>query len=754
MDFVEAAYLDYSMYVVLDRALPFFGDGLKPVQRRIIYAMTELGLSASAKPKKAARTVGDVIGKFHPHGDASCYETMVSMAQPFTMNHPFLVGQGNWGSVDDPKSFAAMRYTEAKLSKYAEVLTGELRQGTVDFQQNFDGTLLEPKVLPARLPNLLLNGASGIAVGLSTDILPHNLCEVVAALICLLENKRATLEDLLQHIRGPDFPGGGVVTGKREDLLAMYRSGQGAVRLRASYVIEGKRLIVTALPWQVSATRVIDQIAHQIHDRKLLQIKDLRDESDIDTPVRLVIEGGGHGFSAESAMAHLFATTDLEKSCRFKFNVIDHEGRPALKTVRDFLSEWLEFRKQTVTRRLRWRLDEIEKRLEQVEGLLLTFANLDKVISIIRNSDDPKAELRLEFSLSSLQIEAILELRLRKLAKLEEHQLNRERAGLLETKKDIERYLNSKKRLISLLKSELKADAKAFGHPRRSEFQETPAVQTRRLPPLPAAVEPATVVLSQKGWVRVLKGNEVDGAGLQYLEGDAFLAEAKGETSDRALFFDVAGWCFGLGVRELDGGRSKNVPLSARLKLEKSRQFTAVLLLHEDDQILWASSSGQMLRTTAKSLLARRAGRQILRIAEREKALLPIVLALSGQAEEAGNLVVGISNVGRLVAVAVNEFPLHHGGRGVRFMKFPGNERLAGEESLLLTTVVFPGAKIEVASATRRRRLSFSEIAAGHKTSRGSRGYSLSKSWRSFLGNNAESLSIKTLPPGIKGEKK
>ncbi len=754
VDFVETAYLDYSMYVVLDRALPFFGDGLKPVQRRIIYAMTELGLSASSKPKKAARTVGDVIGKFHPHGDASCYETMVSMAQPFTMNHPFLVGQGNWGSVDDPKSFAAMRYTEAKLSAYAEVLTRELSQGTVDFQQNFDGTLMEPRVLPARLPNLLLNGATGIAVGLSADILPHNLREVVAALICLLDDKKATLEDVLQNIQGPDFPGGGVIVSKREDLLTMYRTGRGVVRLRASYVVEGKKVVITALPWQVSSTRVIDQISRQVHNKKLFHISDLRDESDIDTPVRLVIESNKRGFDPEPLIAHLLATTDLEKSCRFNFNVIDKDGRPVMKSLLNFLLEWLEFRKQTIRRRLRWRLDKTEERLEQVEGLLLIFADLDKAIHIIRNSDDPGAALRSEFGLNELQVEAILELRLRKLAKLEENKLVVERVGLLDTKKDIERCLHSQRRLVSLLKRELNADAEAFGHPRRSELQGNPAVLARRQVPLPVAAEPVTVVLSQKGWVRVLKGSEVDRASLQYLEGDAFLAEAKGESNGRALFFDVAGWCFGLGVNELAGGRNKNEPLSAKLKLEKIRQFTNVLLPKEDAHILWANSQGQVLRTPAKSLLARKAGWQVLRVEEGQKALPPVLLNFSELADESESLLVGISNLGHVCAVAVSELPVHRSGKGVRFMKFPRTEMLTGAEKLLLVAWVFPGAKIEVSTTTRSRRLSFSEIAAGYKTRRGLRGRLLSKSWRSFLGNNTECLLIKTLHPENKREKK
>ncbi len=754
VDFVETAYLDYSMYVVLDRALPFFGDGLKPVQRRIIYAMTELGLSASSKPKKAARTVGDVIGKFHPHGDASCYETMVSMAQPFTMNHPFLVGQGNWGSVDDPKSFAAMRYTEAKLSAYADVLTRELSQGTVDFQQNFDGTLMEPQVLPARLPNLLLNGATGIAVGLSADILPHNLREVVAALICLLDNKKATLEDVLQSIQGPDFPGGGVIVSKRKDLLAMYRTGQGVVRLRASYVVEDKRVVITALPWQVSSTRIIDQISRQVHAKKLPHVSDLRDESDINTPVRLVIESSRRGFDPEPLIAHLLATTDLEKSCRFKFNVIDKDGRPAMKSLLDFLLEWLEFRKQTIRRRLRCQLGKTVERLEQVEGLLLVFADLDKVISIIRNSDDPGAELRSEFGLNELQLEAVLELRLRKLAKLEENKLLGERVGLLDTKRDIDRYLRSERRLVSLLKKELNADAMAFGHPRRSELQGSPAVQARRHAPLPVAAEPVTVVLSQKGWVRVVKGSEVNRASLQYLEGDAFLVEAKGLSNGRALFFDVAGWCFGLGINELAGGRNKNEPLSAKLKLEKSRQFTNVLLPGEDAHILWANSQGQVLRMAAKSLLARKMGRQLLRVEEGHKALPPVLLGFSEPAEESESLLVGISNVGRVCAVDVSELPVHRSGKGVRFMKFPRGEMLSRTEKLLLVAVVFPGAKIEVTAVTRSRRLSFSEIAANYKTSRGLRGCLLSKSWRSFLGRNAESLLIKTLLPGSKEEKK
>jgi topoisomerase IV subunit A len=513
-DFTEKAYLDYSMYVILDRALPHIGDGLKPVQRRIIYAMSELGLSAAAKYKKSARTVGDVLGKFHPHGDSACYEAMVLMAQPFSYRYPFVDGQGNWGSPDDPKSFAAMRYTESRLSRYAQLLLSELDQGTADWVPNFDGTLEEPKVLPARLPNVLLNGATGIAVGMATDILPHNLREVAAACVHLLEHPGATLDDLLHHIQGPDFPNEAEIITPREELRKMYASGHGSVRARARYERENGDIVVTALPYQASGSRVLEQIAAQINAKKLPMVEDLRDESDHEHPTRLVITPRSQRVDVESLMAHLFATTDLEKSYRVNMNLIGLDGRPRVKDLHTLLGEWLGFRVSTVRRRLQWRLDKVLARLHVLEGLLIAYLNIDEVIRIIRENDRPKPVLMERFGLSDIQAEAILELKLRHLAKLEEMKIRGEQDELAAERARLEKILGSEKRLKRLVADEIRADAETFGDDRRSPLVQRAAAQALDETAL-VPTEPLTIVLSKMGWVRAAKGHEVDPEGVE-----------------------------------------------------------------------------------------------------------------------------------------------------------------------------------------------------------------------------------------------
>jgi topoisomerase IV subunit A len=509
--FTEKAYLDYSMYVILERALPHIGDGLKPVQRRIVYAMSELGLLAAAKHKKSARTVGDVLGKFHPHGDSACYEAMVHLAQVFTCRYPLIDGQGNWGSPDDPKSFAAMRYTEARLTQYAEVLLAELGQGTVDWVPNFDGTLAEPLLLPARLPNVLLNGATGIAVGMATDIPPHNLGEVARAAILLLDKPKSTLEDLCEVIQGPDFPTGGEIITPRSEIVEAYRNGYGSVRMRACYEIENGDIVITALPYQTSGGKVLEQIAAQMVAKKLPLVEDLRDESDHENPTRLVIVPRSNRVDVAALMSHLFSSTDLERSVRINLNMIGLDGRPKIKSLHGILKEWLEFRTATVRRRLEYRLDKVNRRLHLLDGLLIAFLNLDEVIHIIRTEDKPKAALIRRFDLSEEQADYILDTRLRQLARLEEMKIKGEQEALAAERDMLQKTLGSAARLKTLIRKELMADAEKFGDARRSRLVErAPAQALDETALVPS--EPVTIVLSRNGWVRVAKGHEINPA--------------------------------------------------------------------------------------------------------------------------------------------------------------------------------------------------------------------------------------------------
>jgi topoisomerase-4 subunit A len=533
--YTQQAYLNYSMYVINDRALPNIGDGLKPVQRRIVYAMSELGLKASAKFKKSARTIGDVIGKFHPHGDSACYEAMVLMAQPFTYRYPLVDGQGNWGSQDDPKSFAAMRYTESRLRNYADVLLGELGQGTVDWKPNFDGTLEEPEILPARLPNVLLNGGSGIAVGMATDIPPHNLNEVADALIHLLDKPKATLKDISKYIKGPDFPTEAEIITPKSEIEELYTTGRGSLKARATYTTEQGEIVITALPFQVSGAKILEQIASQMQKKKLPMVVDLRDESDHENPTRIVIVPRSNRVDIDSVMSHLFSTTDLEKNYRVNFNMIGINKRPQVKDLVSLLKEWLQFRTETVRRRLQFRLDKILDRLHILDGLLIAFLNIDEVIKIIRQEDKPKPALMKRFKISERQAEAILELRLRQLAKLEEIKIRAEQKELSEERKSIEQLLKSATRLKTFIKNEIKADAEKFGDKRRSQLverEESKAFSETEL----LSTEPVTIVLSERGWMRAAKGHEVDPRALQYKSGDSFKIAARGKSNQFAIF--------------------------------------------------------------------------------------------------------------------------------------------------------------------------------------------------------------------------
>ena len=673
--YAERAYLDYAMYVVLDRALPHVGDGLKPVQRRIIYAMSELGLSAASKHKKSARTVGDVIGKFHPHGDSACYEAMVLMAQPFSYRYPLVDGQGNFGSPDDPKSFAAMRYTESRLAPYARTLLAELGQGTVDWVPNFDGSLKEPKLLPARLPNLLLNGGQGIAVGMATDIPPHNLREVVSACVRLLEKKTASVAELCEHIQAPDFPTGGEIVTPREEILKLYESGHGSIRQRAVWEREGEEVIVTALPHQVSPAKVLEQIAAQMQAKKLPLVADLRDESDHEHPTRLVIVPRSNRVDVQALMDHLFATTDLEKSIRVNLNVIGNDGRPGVRNLKELLTEWLDFRRATVTRRLEYRLDQVVDRLHVLDGLLIAFLNIDEVIHIIRTEDEPKPVLMERFGLTGTQAEAILELKLRHLARLEEMKIRGEKDELEAERLQLEALLASPKKLTRLIRDELLEDAEKYGDERRSRLVERQAAQALKETDLVAA-EPVTVVLSEQGWVRAAKGHEIKPEELNYRSGDAFLAAVRGRSNQLACFIDSSGRSYSISAHELPSARSLGEPLTGRFSPPSGAVFRSLAIGAADERVLVASDAGYGFVTQLENLHSRqKAGKQLLSLPAGSAAL---PLAPIADSEE-GVLVVATSE-GYLLAFYLSELPELARGKGNKLINIPPKARKAGEK--------------------------------------------------------------------------
>ena len=614
--FAEKSYLEYSMYVILDRALPHVGDGLKPVQRRIIYAMSELGLAATSKHKKSARTVGDVIGKFHPHGDSACYEALVLMAQPFSYRYPIVDGQGNFGSSDEPKSFAAMRYTESRLTRYAEVLLSELGEGTADWVPNFDGTLEEPSLLPARLPNVLLNGATGIAVGMATDIPPHNLREVAAACVRLLDDPKATVAQLLEHVQGPDFPTGAEIISSREDLARIYETGNGTFRARGRYEIEDGEIIVTELPHQVSGAKLLEQIAAQMRAKKLPMVEDLRDESDHEHPTRLVITPRSNRVDVEQVMAHIFATTDLERSYRVNLNVIARDGRPRVMGLKELLEEWLAFRVDTVTRRLTHRRDKLNARLHILDGLLVAYLNLDEVIRIVRYENEPKAALIARFELSELQAEAILETRLRHLAKLEEMKIRGEQEKLAAERDEIDRILKSRTRLRKLVRDEIVADAERYGDDRRSKLVQRAAAQAIAETELVVS-EPVTVVLSRSGWVRAAKGHDIDPRSLSYKTGDEFRAVVRGRSTQQAVFLDSTGRAYSLPAHALPSARGQGEPLSGRLDPPDGATFPGVLIGDPEERWVLASSAGYGFVVKLEDLHSRnRAGKAVLKVPE------------------------------------------------------------------------------------------------------------------------------------------
>jgi topoisomerase IV subunit A len=675
--FTEKAYLDYSMYVILDRALPHLADGFKPVQRRIIYAMSELGLKAASKHKKSARTVGDVLGKFHPHGDSACYEAMVLMAQPFSYRYPFVDGQGNWGSPDDPKSFAAMRYTEARLSQYAEVLLSELRQGTVNWLDNFDATLKEPALLPARLPNVLLNGATGIAVGMSSDILPHNLVEVANACIYLLEKPKALLDDLLNIVQGPDFPTHAEIITPKAALHKLYAEGTGSVKMRAVYTVEEGQVVITALPYQVSGAKIIEQIANQMQQKKLPMIDDLRDESDHEHPTRLVIIPRSNRVDLKAIMSHLFATTDLERSYRVNFNMIGLDGMPRVKSLMVILNEWLSFRIETVRKRLQHRLDQVLERLHVLEGLLIAYLNLDEVIMIIRESDHPKQDLMTRFNLSERQADAILEIKLRHLAKLEEQKLTAERDVLVRERDKLALILGSERRLRTLIKNEISADRDQFGDARRSpivERLESQALkQTDILPN-----EPMTVVLSEKGWIRAAKGFDADGHALNYKAGDAFQAQVSVRSNQQVIFLDSEGKAYSLPVHTLPSARGQGEPLTGKLNPSDGATFVALLAAESTKRVILASNIGYGFVTHMKDLYVKsRNGRACLKLMGKACALQPHVIASDAAAHMAC-----VSSTGHLLIFPLGDLPELSRGKGNKLMQLTGDERVIDIQAL------------------------------------------------------------------------
>ena len=720
--FTEKAYLDYSMYVILDRALPALGDGLKPVQRRITYAMSELALSALNKHKKSARTVGDVIGKYHPHGDSACYEAMVLMAQPFAYRYPIVDGQGNWGSQDDPKSFAAMRYTEAKLTKYAEVLLSELAHGTVDWTPNFDGTLEEPAILPARLPNLLLNGTSGIAVGMATDIPPHNLKEVAAACIHLLEEPEATTRALMKHVRGPDLPTGAEIISPRADLVEFYDKGVGSYKARATYELEDGNIVVTAFPYQVSGNRVAEQIAEQMRAKKLPMVEDVRDESDFEHPTRLVIVPRSNRVDTTEVMNHLFATTDLERSYRVNLNIIGLDGRPRVMGLKGVLADWLEFRIATVTRRLQYRLEKVSKRLHILAGLLVVYLNLDEVIRIIRREDEPKSVLMKRFKLSEEQTEAILETKLRHLAKLEEMKIREEQKALDAERAQLEALLKSKAKLRRLVAAEIRADALTYGDDRRTKIVEREAAQAIDATTL-IPNEPTTVVLSTGGWVRAAKGHDIDPLTLSYKTGDAFQSVARGRSLQSAVFIDSTGRTYTLPAHSLPSARGYGEPLSGRLDPPDGAKFAGVMIGEPEDLWLLASDAGYGFTARLKDLVSdRRAGKTVLNVPENAQVLAPApVLA-------ADSLVAVVSSEGKLLTFKVGEVPEMPRGKGNKLYDIPGKKAAARAELMTAVAVIPPKASLVLWSGEQRKTLDWSDL-RDYLGERAQRGAVLRRGW-------------------------
>jgi topoisomerase-4 subunit A len=726
-EYAEKAYLDYSMYVILDRALPQIGDGLKPVQRRIIYAMSELGLSAGQKHKKSARTVGDVIGKYHPHGDSACYEAMVLMAQDFSYRYSIVDGQGNWGSTDDPKSFAAMRYTESRLKPYARSLLEELGLGTVDWTPNFDGTMDEPVVLPARLPNLILNGTTGIAVGLSTDVPPHNLREVASALIHLIDSPKATIAQIMKHIKGPDFPTGGELVSPKSDITQIYKTGVGTLRLRASYKTENNDIVITELPYQISGGKVLEQIATQMRNKKLPLVEDLRDESDHEDPIRLVITPKSRRVDVDELMSHLFSTTSLERTVRVNMNIIALDGRPRTFTLMEALGEWIKFRKQTVKRRLSHRLAIVKDRLHVLDGLLIAYLNIDAVIKIIRTEDKPKPVLMKRFKLKDIQAESILNLRLRNLAKLEEMKIRGEQTELDEERTELEKVLKSSARLKTMIKNEIMEDAETYGDDRRTQLVEREAAQALDETQLVAS-EPTTVVLSQRGYARAAKGHDIDPLALSYKSGDGFLASAQGRSNQLAMFIDSTGRVYSVIAQTLPSARGQGDPLSGRFKPPDGAEFCGTLIGEPSDRWLLASDAGYGFIATLEDLVSRnKAGKSILRVPADGRAVVPAPVPAGKEC-----LIAAVSSIGRLLFFEMEELPELAKGKGNKLINIPGKKYQSGEEKMVAATVLAEEGSLLIHTGTRTMTLKWNDV-DHYYGERALRGSMLPKGWRKVV---------------------
>ncbi|NQZ80697.1 MAG: DNA topoisomerase IV subunit A [Colwellia sp.] len=717
--FTEESYLNYSMYVIMDRALPHIGDGLKPVQRRIVYAMSELGLSATAKYKKSARTVGDVLGKFHPHGDSACYEAMVLMAQPFSYRYPLVDGQGNWGAPDDPKSFAAMRYTESRLSRFSEVLLSELGQGTVDWNPNFDGTMKEPKTLPARLPHILLNGITGIAVGMATDIPPHNVREIAQACIHLIEQPKAELADLLEFVKGPDYPTDAEIITPKAEIEKIYQSGRGSIRMRAVYDIEHGEVVITSLPHQASGGKILEQIANQMVAKKLPMVVDLRDESDHENPTRLVVVPRSNRVDIEQLMQHLFATTDLEKSYRVNLNMIGLNNKPAVKNLHCILSEWLEYRRETIRRRLQYRLDKVLARLHILDGLLIAYLNIDEIIDIIRTFDNPKAELISRFSLSDKQAESILEIKLRQLAKLEEVKIRAEQDELNIEKDYLEKILNSKARMNTLMKKEIIEAAEKYGDDRRSvlvERYEAKALSEKDLVPS----EPVTVVVSEKGWARCGKGHDIAPDSLSYKAGDEYLCSAKGRSNRPVVFIDSSGRSYATDAHTLPTARSQGEPLTGRFNLSIGENFEQVLMADDESRYLLSCDAGYGFVTTFADMVSRnKNGKALLRLPTAARVMSPKLVT-----DYDNSLVLAVTSEGRMLVFPIKDLPVLSKGKGNKIINIPSARSKAREEFVTLIKLLSPDSAVTLHAGKRKLTLKASDI-AHYRGERGRRGNKL-----------------------------
>lgn len=746
--FTEDAYLNYSMYVIMDRALPNIGDGLKPVQRRIIYAMSELSLSATSKHKKSARTVGDVLGKYHPHGDLACYEAMVLMAQPFSYRYPLVDGQGNWGAPDDPKSFAAMRYTEARLSRFSEVLLNELGQGTVDWIPNFDGTMDEPQILPSRLPHILLNGVTGIAVGMATDIPPHNVREVTNACALLLDKPNADLNEVMELVRGPDYPTDAEIITPTADIRKIYETGRGSIKMRARYVIEDGEVVVDALPHQASGARILEQIAAQMQAKKLPMVADLRDESDHEKPTRLVIIPRSNRVDLEQLMAHLFATTDLEKNYRVNMNMLGLDGRPKVKPLLTVLTEWNTFRIKTVTRRLQYRLDRVERRLHILDGLLIAFLNIDEVIEIIRREEDPKAVLMERFSISDTQAESILELKLRHLAKLEEVKLRGEQDELSKERDKLQLLLGSERRLKTLVRKELLADAEKYGDERRSplvERVEAKALSERDLTPS----EPVTVVLSKKGWVRCAKGHDVEGSNLSYRSGDSFLTQVAGRSNNVAVFFDSSGKTYSAEAHTLPSARSQGDPLTGRFSIVAGENVEHVLMGKDDSQWLVSSDAGYGFITKFTDMISRvKAGKAMLTLPASAKVLEPQPIT-----DVSTDSLVVVSNEGRMLVFPVADLPTLARGKGNKLLSIPTSRAKLREEYVVALAVLPEKATLSVVAGKRKLSLKTADL-DHYRGERGRRGNKLPRGLQRVDGLVVELPEVAAVQATTEGDTK